>query len=230
MGVANILARRHRRNKSARFDTIRTGTTIVATNGPANSLLTRASIFDRLRDTDQHARELAWGAFCHRYTPIISSFARRLGAREDRCDDLVQDVLTGFFSASEKFQYDPATGRFRGYLKACVRSALIKRLGQDAKFDGVPLQDVEAEHAGFDQVWDDVWETEHLRVAIEQVEREFKGHPKTVRAFKEYVLNERDAADVAAELRISLNSVHQAKKRISDLLRVRLSELERGLR
>jgi len=195
-----------------------------------DSMATRASMFDRLRDTDRRARELAWNQFRARYSPIITRFAKRLGADDERCDDVVQDVMLGFFSASDRFRYDPAKGRFRGYLKACVRSALIKRLGQDAKFDGVPLQDIQPEDAGVDHAWDDIWETEHLRLALAQLERDFKGHPRTIYAFKEYVLNERDASEVAAELGLSLNSVHQAKKRICDVLRVRLAELEQGLR
>ena len=73
-------------------------------------------------------------------------------------------------------------------------------------------------------------ETEHLRVAIAQLKREFEGDPRTLRAFEEYVLKERNAADVAAELGMKVNGVHQAKTRISEALRVRLAELEEGLR
>ena len=195
-----------------------------------DSIATQASMFDRLRGPDPTARETAWNDFRARYAPIITRFAKRFGASIDRCEDVVQDVMLGFFSVSSTFKYDPTKGRFRGYLKACVRSALIKRMGQDLRFEGVQLEKLNPADERVDQAWTDVWETEHLRLAIAQLRQEFKGDPKTIRAFEEYVLKDRDAAEVAAELGVKVNSVHQAKRRISDALRVRLVELEEGLR
>ncbi|MGH7178184.1 MAG: sigma factor, partial [Tepidisphaeraceae bacterium] len=87
---------------------------------------TNPSIFLRLKQSDTAPREIAWAEFHKRYAPIITAFAQRLGARSQDVDDVVQDVLLGFYSKSPTFIYDPAKGRFRGYLKVCTYRALSK--------------------------------------------------------------------------------------------------------
>src|SRR5512145_1034866 len=82
-------------------------------------LNTRATLLLRLRP-DSAGREVAWAEFHRIYAPIIAGFARKMGAKPQDREDLVQDVMTGLFSASEQFVYDPAKGRFRGFLKACT--------------------------------------------------------------------------------------------------------------
>src|SRR4051794_8411579 len=84
---------------------------------------TRPSIFLRLKQSDRAPRELAWRQFYDQYAPVISSYARRKGASPQQAEEIVQDVISGFYAASPKFIYDPARGRFRGYLKTCVARA-----------------------------------------------------------------------------------------------------------
>ncbi len=86
---------------------------------PRLQSVTAKSLFIRLRD-GAPAREIAWEKFFERYAPIIKAFARKLGVRPHDIDDLVQDVIVRFFSALPEFSYDPAKGRFRGYLKTCT--------------------------------------------------------------------------------------------------------------
>src|SRR5690349_1099303 len=80
---------------------------------------TRATLLIRLNG-GRPEREVAWAEFHELYAPVISGFARRMGARAQEVDDLVQEVLKAFFCATPEFAYDPAKGRFRGYLKTCV--------------------------------------------------------------------------------------------------------------
>lgn len=199
-----------------------------ATPDAADALSTRSSMFAGLVHGDPQVREHAWAEFKKRYVPIIERFARQLGVRDSDCDDVVQDVLVGFVSASRSFRYDASRGRFRGFLKACARSALIKRAGQNARFHGVPLENLDADDPALARTWEKIWDTEHLRLALAQIKRQFHGQPRTFRAFELYVLHERDAADVARELGMSVNSVHQAKTRIARLLKQCLRELEQA--
>ena len=69
---------------------------------------TNPTIFLRLNAVEPAPRELAWDQFHARYAPIIAAFARRLGADGHDVDDIVQDVLLGFFATSPTFVYDPA--------------------------------------------------------------------------------------------------------------------------
>ncbi|HET6246947.1 MAG TPA: sigma factor [Tepidisphaeraceae bacterium] len=179
---------------------------------------TNPAIFLRLKSTDAKPRELAWNEFHARYATVIASFARRLGARQQDVDDVVQDVLLGFFAKSPTFVYDPAQGRFQSYLKVCTCHALHKRAGKDARVQGKPLDQMDPEEAAIEQVWNDVWEQQRLSRALE-VLRESMGTTKTFMAFEKYVVLDEPAQTVATELEMHINSVYRAKEQITDLLR-----------
>src|SRR4051794_18510117 len=123
---------------------------------------TNPTIFLRMNAADSAPREIAWSEFRTRYAPIIAHFAMRLGARTQDVDDILQDVLLGFFLKSPTFIYDPSKGRFRGYLKVCTYRAVGRRLGREAKFQGRSLDDIDPSEMAVNQVWEDAWETQIL--------------------------------------------------------------------
>jgi len=184
-------------------------------------LSTNPTIFLRLKQTDNQPREIAWDQFSARYAPVIGAFARRLGARPQDVDDITQDVLLGFFLKSPTFVYDPTKGRFRGYLKVCTYRALHKRLGAAARLNDRPLDAVDPEEVAIDQVWNDVWEQQQLRRALEEV-RETMGPTKTFRAFELYVVFDTPAQTVADRLEMHINSVYRAKEQVTRLLQEKL--------
>jgi RNA polymerase sigma-70 factor (ECF subfamily) len=187
-----------------------------------STITTNPTIFLRLRASDAQPREMAWDEFSARYSPIIAAFARRLGARSQDIDDVTQDVMLGFFLKSPTFVYDPAKGRFRGYLKVCTYRALVTRLGREARFQGVPLDELDPEAVAIDQVWNDIWEQQRLRVVLDQV-RESMGHTRTFQAFEQYVVLGQPAQAVAEKLGIHLNSVYRAKDEITRLLQEKMA-------
>jgi RNA polymerase sigma factor (sigma-70 family) len=194
---------------------------------PTDPRITSATLLLRLKPGAE-ARELAWEEFHKRYAPIIAGFARATGAPQHEIDDVVQDVIVGFYAASPTFDYDPARGRFRSFLKVCTVRALAKRLGKSARFRGVPIDQVDPNNLEVDQAWDDVWEKELLRRAIVEVQKHYSGseaQERTYKAFDQYVLHERDADAVAQELGVSRDSVHQAKHRVSATLATVLNRL-----
>ena len=194
-----------------------------------DSFPTSATLLLRLHASEPTAREIAWREFEERYGPIIAGFARKLHAPPQDIEDVVQDVLTGFFGASPTFVYDPAKGRFRGYLKTCTWNALQKRVGRTARFRAVPIENVDPEELAVDQLWNDVWEQQQLKAALEQVREQYRDN-KTFRAFEQFVILDRRGEDVAAELGMSVESVYKAKERVSAALREKLAALieERG--
>lgn len=188
---------------------------------------TNPSIFLRLRDSDPQPREMAWDEFEARYAPIIGAFARRLGARPQDVDDVVQDVLMGFFLKSPTFVYDPAKGRFRSYLKVCTYRALAKLLGAGArKIDRKPIEHVDPEDMAVDQVWNDVWEQQLLRRALDEL-RDAMGQTKAFRAFELYVVFDQPAQGVADKLDMHVNSVYRAKEQITRLLHDKVAIMNR---
>jgi len=123
----------------------------------------------------------------------------------------------GFFLKSPTFIYDPAKGRFRSYLKVCTYRALQKRIGKDLRFRGTPLDEIDPEEVAIEQVWNDVWEQQQLRRALDEV-RESMGQTRTFAAFELYVVFDQPAQCVADKLNIHLNSVYRAKEQITRLL------------
>jgi RNA polymerase sigma-70 factor (ECF subfamily) len=186
---------------------------------------TNPTIFLRLKASDASPREIAWEDFSARYAPIITAFAKRLGAQPNDIDDIAQDVMLGFFLRSPTFVYDPSKGRFRSYLKVCTDRALRRRLGRNAKLRGKSLEEIDPADASIDQVWNDVWEQQLLRRAIE-LARETVGHTKAFDAFEHYVVLDEPADQVAAKLDMHLNSVYRAKEQITRVIREKMMELK----
>jgi RNA polymerase sigma-70 factor (ECF subfamily) len=202
----------------------------VSTARPRNGqeLQTSATLLLQIRP-ESPVRELAWEEFHRRYAPIIAGFARKMGGKPQDREDIVQDVMAGFFAASPQFKYDPTKGRFRGFLKVCTFRAMRRRLGQNARFSGVPLEKIDPEALEVEAAWNDVWEHEHLRRAMRALREEYESTPqrlRTFRAFELFGLLEQPAPDVAKKLDMSVDSVHQAKHRITEALRAKLKTLE----
>jgi RNA polymerase sigma-70 factor (ECF subfamily) len=185
---------------------------------------TNPSIFLRLKASDPQPREVAWDEFRVRYVPVIAGFARRLGCKPQDVDDVIQDVLLGFFLRSPTFVYDPSKGRFRRYLKVCTYHALHKRLGAGVRLLGRPLDEIDPDSVAVEQVWNDAWEQQLLSLAIEEIRRD-SGHTRAFSAFEQHVVQDRSAEVVAKELGLHIKSVYRAKDQFTRLLKARLSAL-----
>jgi RNA polymerase sigma factor (sigma-70 family) len=185
-----------------------------------SSLNTKTSIFIDLHATQTRVREVAWQEFHQRYAPIIAGLARKLGAGAE-IDDVVQEVLAGFFAVSPAFEYDRSKGRFRGYLKKCTVAAIQKARRKAAKHANI--DDIDAEAPAVDSAWNDIWEAELLRQALNEVQREFAA--ETYRAFELYVILEMPVPRVAEELGVTAEVVYQAKSRVQKAIRAKLREL-----
>jgi RNA polymerase sigma factor (sigma-70 family) len=158
----------------------------------------------------------AWDEFCHRYGDLIRGFAHRQGLQPSDCDDIIQDVMVKLVQAMPGFEYDPAKGRFRSYLKTIVLRSVYQRFSQKKGVHAV--EDIEAavDAAGSDRTVEEVWETEwrryHLRQAMKSVEVEFSG--KDLAAFQAYAVDGKDPQVTAGSLGVTTNQVYQAKSRI----------------
>lgn len=188
---------------------------------------TRPTIFLRLKATDAQPRELAWIEFRNRYAPMMAAFARRLGVREQDVDDIIQEVITGFYAQAPVFEYDPAKGRFRGFLKVCTYRTVRKQLNKAAR--GAAAEDVhlvDPPDPKLDEDWDAIWQQEQLRRAIELVRDDYGPDNTTFRAFELYVMQGAAPDDAAKQLNLSVASIYQAKKRITEAVRKKLERLE----
>src|SRR5579883_3413748 len=84
--------------------------------------LTRASLLLRLRDA---GNQEAWREFVSLYTPLVYRYALSHGLQDADAADLTQEVLRAVAGAVGRLDYDPARGRFRGWLFTIVRRKLL---------------------------------------------------------------------------------------------------------
>jgi RNA polymerase sigma-70 factor (ECF subfamily) len=198
---------------------------------PPAQTATRPSIFLRLKQSDPAPREVAWRQFYDRYAPVIFGYARRKSASAQQAEEIVQNVIGGFFEASPRFVYDAARGRFRGYLKSCVGHALARMRMSVAHNDPVPVDELPVPSERInepEELWEHLWQQQLLRRAVEIARQHYdrKGKMETFLAFEQNVLNGKPAADVAEALGLSVASVHTAKARVTQKLREIRATLE----
>ena len=182
---------------------------------------TSASLLERLR---QPGEQDAWGRFVQLYTPLLYCWAHRLGLAEADAADLVQDVFAVLVQKLPEFRYDPGKG-FRNWLRTVLlnkwRDQVRRRApaavgAPPAALDELPAPDEEA-----------FGEAEYRRHLVNRAARLMQAEfaPRTWKACWEHVVAGRPAAEVAAELGISVGSVYVAKSRVLCRLRQELDGL-----
>ncbi len=185
---------------------------------------TRTSLLTRLRDP---ADQAAWRDFEHRYRELMVRYCQTRGLQRADAEDVVQALLAGLARSLPKFDYDPARGRFRGYLLQCVRNGLAKwkscpehlnrRLGSTEApkiADDGPTPD-EAE------AWEQEWIAHHYRMALETVRRTLE--PRDVDIFDRSIAGAK-AAELAAELGMTPDAVHKVRQRVRDRMEALIAQ------
>jgi RNA polymerase sigma-70 factor (ECF subfamily) len=178
---------------------------------------THISLLARLTEGQD---QTAWAEFSERYEELIRSFARRRGLAAADQDDVVQDVMLALTKSMPGFEYDPAKGKFRSYLKTVVMRAISRRWCQNA----APGPLVQAESAAgvvpaaddAEETWEAEWRQYHLRTALREVRAQF--NQTDLAAFDLYGRQGRSAPETAQTLGLSLDQVYQAKSRILSAL------------
>jgi RNA polymerase sigma-70 factor (ECF subfamily) len=182
---------------------------------------TPASLLERLR---QPAEQHAWARFVDLYTPLLYYWARRTGCPEPDAADLVQEVFLVLIRRLPAFTYDHHKS-FRGWLRAIT----LNKWRDRRRRAGLPLEPGDptlAELPGPDGV-DSFGEAEYRHYlvgrALELMRAEFQR--TTWQACWESVVSGRPAAEVAAELGMSVDAVYAAKSRVLRRLRQELDGL-----
>lgn len=190
---------------------------------------THATLLARLATGDDPA---AWRELEDRYAELIRGFARRRGLQPSDCDDIAQEVLLALTRNMPGFEYDPARGRFRGYLKTIALRAISRKLRQKR---GLAAQAAVEEAAAdalddpaAEEHWEAEWRQHHLRLAMKSVRAETG--EQDMAAFDAYVGEGRDADEVARALGVSVDVVYQAKSRVLKRIRshIALQTAEEG--
>ena len=170
---------------------------------------TPLSLVKRLRDPTDTA---SWRKMVDLYTPLIRRWLGRAVAGADE-DDLVQEVLGAVLRAMPTFVHSGRAGSFRRWLRTTTTYTLAAFWrGHRARPGEVPpiaWEEMEDSESALSRAWDREHDEFVARRLMELMEPEFS--PTTWRAFRRQVLENTPAADVAAELGMSVNAVLLAK-------------------
>ncbi len=192
-------------------------------------MTTRASLIARLPDRENLE---AWDEFVSLYGPLVYRLARRRGLQPADADDLVQEVFASVSHSVEQWLVRSERGPFRAWLLRIARNTAINFLtrrkhrslgvgGSEAavRLSEQPAADDDAEEKQFAAEY----QKEVFRWASRRVQELVA--ETTWRAFHETAIRNRSAADVAAELGVSVGSVYISRSRVMS----RMKELVRVL-
>lgn len=183
---------------------------------------TPVSLLERLHQANEPN---AWDRFVELYTPLLFHWARRFGLQESDVADLVQDVFVQLVQELPRFTYQ-AHGRFRGWLYTVLLNKWRQRRRQaaarPAEVGPGPLLVQETPDSTV-TLTEEEYRAYLVERALQLMQADFQAN--TWKACWEYVVVNRPAAEVAAELGMTVNAVHLAKARVLRRLRQELAGL-----
>src|SRR5262245_23354421 len=155
---------------------------------------------------------------------MIRGWLVRLAVHPQEVDDLTQDVLAVMVRELKNFTPSGRPGSFRGWLRTITanRAREFWRSGRlRARAPGGSIlemvEQLEDPASALSAQWDVEHDAHVLRQLLVLMELEFE--PQTVQAFRRLVFDGARAAEVSAELSISVASVYTAKSRVLQRLR-----------
>ena len=202
---------------------------------PDDSLPTRASLLNRLRDAGDDA---SWRTFFDTYWRLIYAVACKAGLSDAEAQDVVQETVLSVAKRVGDFKAQP-DGSFKGWLLQITRRRIADqfekrgKVGQASRLSGagetpaLPCEDstrtatIERipDPASFDldACWDEQWRKGLLEAATERVKNLVT--PKQYQMFELYTLREWPVRKVAQTLGVSAAQVYLAKHRVGRLLK-----------
>ena len=173
----------------------------------------------------------AWVRFWDAYSLAIRRFAALKGG-EANADDIVMTVLGKLVSVLREGQYTPERGAFHSYLATMIvnevhmqhRKDLVRKtdqhlsinapIGGDGDGGDMTLADTLQTTVTPADMYEDDWRQAVLASAVEHVLTKTALSDRDRAVYRAYVQEGRPIGEVAAEFRLSRNSVSQIKTRI----------------
>ncbi len=190
---------------------------------------TPLSLLSRLRKKpDQES----WARLCALYEGWIGRIFKKAGVPTADADDLRQEVLSTLVRELPGFAHSGQAGAFRRWLKLIVHHRLLGywRNSRNTRYrtTDLPESDVLADpDAELDRLWEEEHDRHITQALLKLAEPSFTR--STWQAFYRQVVEGRPAADVAAELGLSVNAVLLAKSRVLRQLRLEAEGLIDGI-
>jgi RNA polymerase sigma-70 factor (ECF subfamily) len=186
---------------------------------------TSMTLLGLARDNDPEA----WRRLVGLYGPAVFGWAKRSGLTDDDAADVCQNVWAAVDANLGRFRKDKAGDTFRGWLWTITRNKI--RDWARAKAESVAAAGGTDAQLGLQQIPDieppdESGEHDHgmLRRALDLIRPDFE--ESTWQAFWRLVVLGHAARDVAADLGLAPNAVHQARFRVVKRLRAELTVLD----
>ena len=189
----------------------------------------------------------AWVRFWDAYSLAIRRFAALKGG-EANADDIVMTVLGKLVSVLREGQYTPERGAFHSYLATMIvnevhmqhRKDLVRKADQHISLDAPvggnddvgdrTLADTLQTTVTPADMYEDDWRQAVLASAVEHVLTKTALSDRDRAVYRAYVQEGRPIAEVAAEFKLSHNSVSQIKTRIDKRIVAVGRELVAGMK
>jgi len=180
---------------------------------------TRSSLIAGLRRGD---RRVALPALCHGYWAPIAAFIAAKGCPPHDADDVTQAFFASMLRPDFFAGFDPARGRFRGWLRTAAKRFYFNWRRQHWR-EGVGAEPAAIE-ARLERLWDDAPEPDRafdralaetlVRSALERLRRRYadEGQEALFAELYQGVLGERRNAQDAAVSRLTGRSIGALKK------------------
>lgn len=201
-----------------------------------DSLPTRASLLSRLKDWDDQE---SWQEFFNTYWKLIFGAARRAGLSDAEAEDVVQEVVFTLCKKMKDFKYDPALGKFKGYLlrttqwrvndqfkKRRPQEQVLQRRPDDTGSTD-PLERMPDPANNLDDVWDEEWRKNLIDAALERVQWQVSA--KHFQIYDAYVVKDWPVSQVMETLGVSRTEVYLAKHRVGKVVQQTIRALEEDL-
>ena len=188
---------------------------------------TRESLLLRLKDEDN---EHAWREFHCIYGRLIFGYSLHYGISYAEAEDIVQEVCVKVFRRIIKFEYSPAKGRFRGWLKTVTRNTVVdylrrkqSRRNKTVEFREMKQLELMDDKDVDEELWQLEWRKALYEAAMERV-RQRVGE-ETLKTFNEYVLGQRSAEEIAAGADMKTTSIYSIKNRVLKYIKEEVEKL-----
>jgi RNA polymerase sigma factor (sigma-70 family) len=194
-----------------------------------NDSSTRHSLLLRVRDFDDSE---AWQDFVDIYAPRIFVWCKGLGLQDVDASDAAQTVLLKLVNTIRDFEYDPAKGSFRSWLKTIAYNT-ANDIHRNWRHRGAAdsavakLLDTVPDEIQRDSLADQIeqaYRDELLSQASSRVKLRVKS--STWQAYRRSMIDHIPAAKVAAEIGLSIADVYVAKSRVIKMLREEVRRLD----
>ncbi len=218
-----------------------------------DTIATRASLLDRLRDCQDQA---SWQEFFDTYWRLIYTVATKAGLSDAEAQDVVQETVISVAKNVGEFRYDPKVCSFKTWMLRMTRWRIMDRirrrereaaclghrvhLGHAEGSAGVPPPHDDAtdrtatlerlpDPAGvnLEKIWDEEWRETTLAAAMESIRQRIS--PEQFQMFHLYAVKQLPVTQVARMVGVSIPSVYLAKHRVAAQLKREVQRLEAGM-